>query len=833
MICSHGTSNTRGVVILFRRNLAVTIERIYKDNDGRILIVECVFQGTKFVLTNIYAPNNDDPEFFITTAKRIEEFENTNIIWGGDFNLVMNPAVDRMGSDYNHTRAFKVLETYLQEADMLDVWRVKNPDLKMFTWHRDKTMASASRIDMFLVSAGMINYVQHTQIVPGFRSDHSMITLNLKFSEDTPRGRGVWKLNTSLLKDKDYVESINQEINNVVVDHRQRSPDYVWEQIKNAAINVSIGYSITKAKAKKQKFNELYGRIEELNIKLHNCNNTVLHQVSQDLESAKADLELMSQEKVKSIIFRSKAKYYSEGERSSKYFFALEKSNFNKKVMKALKQKDGTITREHKYIMLEQARFYRKLYKSNPQVRFTLTNNTDISLTQEQSEDMDQPITLEELSCSLMAMPNGKTPGMDELGCEFYKVFWRKLGPIYLRMIQYSLEQGRLNSSARNGIIQLIPKRDRDTLFLENWRPLTLLNTDYKIFSKALANRLKRVLPSLIDSDQTGFMKGRDISSNIRKVIDVIEYTKRHQIPAAILSIDWHKCFDKIENQAISGALEYFGFGQRFCHYTKVLLTDFLVRVQNNGYVSEPIKVERSVRQGCCAAPFYYLLTGQIFSNLIKNNPDIKGITIREVRELVSQFADDTDLFLAYDQLTFQTVEKVFSIVETNMGLAINYDKTVVYCIGSLCNSEAKLYTIKPLAWTNDPISVLGVTITNDLALLGVLNYADILNRVQTICNMWGNRMLSLSGKVLVVNTLIASLFVYKMSVLPNLPKIFIQQFNAIIHKFLWEGKRAKITTRILVTPRECGGLKLVDLELRQYALKSSMALQEQRATFF
>ena len=109
-----------------------------------------------------------------------------------------------------------------------------------------------------------------------------------------------------------------------------------------------------------------------------------------------------------------------------------------------------------------------------------------------------------------------KLPGTDGLPCEFYKVFWEDIEEILSNALNFSYEIGYLTISQRRGIVKPIPKKDSDPILIKNWLPLTLLNYDYKIASKAIANRIKTALPELISDDQTGFIKTRCISDNIR-----------------------------------------------------------------------------------------------------------------------------------------------------------------------------------------------------------------------------------------------------------------------------------------------------------------------------
>ena len=155
-------------------------------------------------------------------------------------------------------------------------------------------------------------------------------------------------------------------------------------------------------------------------------------------------------------------------------------------------------------------------------------------------------------------------------------------------------------------------------LDLSNWRPITLLNVDSKIATKAIAKRLEASLPKLVNPDQTGFIRGRYIGENIRLIIDAMEFTKTHNIPGIMVSLDFRKAFDSLEWPFIMRTLDAFNFGP-----------------------------SRGVRQGCPLSPYLFILSAEIMSNKIRQDPNIKGIKILGNELKLSQYADDTNLFCA------------------------------------------------------------------------------------------------------------------------------------------------------------------------------------------
>ena len=143
-----------------------------------------------------------------------------------------------------------------------------------------------------------------------------------------------------------------------------------------------------------------------------------------------------------------------------------------------------------------------------------------------------------------------------------------------------------------------------------------------------------------------------------------------------------------------------------------------------------------------------------------------------------------------------------------------------MYRIGSLRYSDAQMYNISEYAWSNRDITVLGITISHDD--LNTKNYDALPRKVDDILGSWQNRGLSLIGKVQVVNTLIASLFVYKMMVLPSIPIATVKSVDNKIRNFLWNGKKSKIAYNILQNKVEDGGLNLVNLKNKDSALKAT-----------
>ena len=193
-----------------------------------------------------------------------------------------------------------------------------------------------------------------------------------------------------------------------------------------------------------------------------------------------------------------------------KYFLHLEKRNFLRKKISKLKLSNGEETDDAETILEEEKTFYKNLYSTrnvNPndsEFDIFFNNNLLTPLNEEQSKKCEGVLTEQECYQALKHMDNGKSPGSDGFTCEFYKFFWDYVKQNVVESINYGFEKRQLSICQRRGIITLVPKKDKPTNLLGNLRPISLLNTDNKIATKAIAKRLEAVLPLVINADQTG-----------------------------------------------------------------------------------------------------------------------------------------------------------------------------------------------------------------------------------------------------------------------------------------------------------------------------------------
>ncbi len=320
--------------------------------------------------------------------------------------------------------------------------------------------------------------------------------------------------------DKDYITKVKDTIksyrNNLSTDDGLN-----WDALKCEIRGYTISYSTAKKK-KVQKYEaELVERLAFLE---HNLND----ENKEEYATIKSQIEQIYNEHAMGIKLRSRARFLEESEQNLAYFSKEESKNYNVRYIRSL-YVDNIITYDPKEILLEEENFYKKLYTQThfEDIDMRLLENVNIpQLSAVDSNHCEKPITIQEIGKALKELPNKKTPGTDGFTTEFYKFFWIDIKDIVFNSLLYAFKTNRLSIEQKRGILALIPKKSKDLRRLKNWRPLTLLNTDYKILTKTLATRLQTVISKIIHIDQSAYIKGRFIGNNIRNIFDIIDFAK-------------------------------------------------------------------------------------------------------------------------------------------------------------------------------------------------------------------------------------------------------------------------------------------------------------------
>ena len=202
--------------------------------------------------------------------------------------------------------------------------------------------------------------------------------------------------------------------------------------------------------------------------------------------------------------------------------------------------------------------------------------------------------------------------------------------------------------------------------------------------TKCLGYRMKKVMSSLINNDQTGFLQNRYIGENIMKMIEILEYTDSENIAALSIFIDFEKAFDRLEWKFIQKVLTSFNFGPNFKFWIDTIYRNSSRQILNNCWATAPFTWSRGVRQECPLSQYLFVICAEILGILIRHNTQIEGINIAGKEYRISQYANDANLTIKASEACLQEVIEVFEWFERISGLKVNYDKSEIMPIGIL-----------------------------------------------------------------------------------------------------------------------------------------------------
>ena len=708
------------------------------------------------------------------------------------------------------------------ELNLKDAWRYCNRDKTEYTYIDPSGRNRNSRIDAILLSPFLTNSLTTSCIVQAPSPDHKAVVITLKCNENK-RGKGFWKLNNSIIDNKDYEEGVRALVNDINLEYGNiNNANILWEYIKIRIKLFSIAYSVNLAKSKRTKINILEEKLNEFDNKnvVDNIRDTSL-----DRSQMKKELDHQYLQRAKGYQVRSRAKWVQEGEKSSAYFLNLEKIRQTNNRIEELKDDSGVTHRSDREILKVIDTYYSNLYSSKhtPESEIeeyfnSIHPDAHVKLSNENMTQCEGPISIEECKAVLTTMKGNKSPGLDGLSVEFYKKFWDILGTIIVASFNESYEHGSLSDSQRKSVITLIFKTG-NIENIKNYRPISITNIDYKILAMTLAKRLQRVIGSIVSTDQSAYIKGRYIGTNIKLVCDIIEYFDKIEQNGLLLSLDFRKAFDTIEHNFLFKALQWFGFGHSFLKWVKTLYSNSVACVKNNGYLSPGFSLSCGIRQGCPVSALLFNICVEIMGIKIRSDGFLKGFNFGNNNKNVkiSQYADDTVVCINDDS----EVLHLFSLVNAFgkvSGLQLNTDKCEGYWLGNMKGQQFNCtkYGIK---WP-DSMKYLGIHVGYDKQSNLVNNWLKKIDKIETILGKWTKRDLSLIGRVQIIKSMALSQITLAASTLP-IPDNIIKKLNTIFFKFLWQStdkvKRVKV-----IMSMEHGGLNMVDVQSYFEAIKAN-----------
>ena len=404
-------------------------------------------------------------------------------------------------------------------------------------------------------------------------------------------------------------------------------------------------------------------------------------------------------------------------------------------------------------------------------------------------------------------MNKNKAAGPDGLPVEFYMKFWDIIGEDMTEVFQNIWLSGEIKESFNASIIQLIYKGKGKMSMLENYRPISLMNADYKLLTKALASRIKPILPDIILSGQTCSIDGRSTYDNLLNMQALYHYALSNNEKALFASHDLEKAFDRLEHPYLFRTLQKFGFPEELIKWIRILYNSANTKVLVNSQLTDTIEVQRSVRQGDPLSMILYILSSEPLGMRIKNDPLIQGIKVPNIsQETKGQYyADDGEHFLKSIN-SFLRVRYHYIQYGKASGSKVNDKKTEILVTGTW--SEIELAPISK--YVVGEMAVLGVYFSRDME--GSNYYRKVPECVGSLAK-WSNINLSFRSRLYIIKTFIIPLIIHVWRIV-QMPNNYAAEMQRGFASFHWGENWELLPRQICQLPLSEGGLSTPNVPL-------------------
>ncbi|CAF4543415.1 unnamed protein product [Rotaria sp. Silwood2] len=388
-------------------------------------------------------------------------------------------------------------------------------------------------------------------------------------------------------------------------------------------------------------------------------------------------------------------------------------------------------------------------------------------------------------------------------------------------MISLAKLQEQFYNGFLNALLILLKKDGNSNGSMTNFRPLSLMNIDYKILSKVLSVRLRKVLHNIIHHNQTCGIPGRTIHDNVHTIRSIIECYSRNHEPIGVVQWDQEKAFDRINHDYLVELLRRFGFGRDFISWIKLLYTNATFRIKINNAISDSIPFKSGVRQGCSLSGNLFVICLEPLLHNIRRNPRIPGVippggqypaVIKSIFNdpsanttiKLSAYADDvtTIVFSVDDECA---TKSTFQLYNKASGGKTNEDKTLILWCSDWLDPppfESKVNQ----NWGD----FLGVPI-DTTGKLPSSELTKIVSNVRRQIGIWSNIESSLFERATILKAFICSRFVYIFSLMLVSNNI-VDNLQKEINNYLWKQKRPTVKFKTCIGKRSDGGVGLIHL---------------------
>ncbi|KAJ9557521.1 hypothetical protein OSB04_012135 [Centaurea solstitialis] len=749
--------------------------------------------NTKLGVINVYAPQSTSSKKLLwdSIMNMIQSDGEAAWVVCGDFNEV-RAANERKGSRFD-TLGARYFNNFIFSAGLSDL-RLGG---RSFTW-MNSSCSKLSKLDRFLVSSRLIDSwsLSSSLALPRLLSDHCPIFLDTG-SDDF--GPSPFKFFNSWLADSELGALVINKWGDALPEFEVFSKvERLSRKLRHLKSTIKE-WAGTKRKAKDEAIGALKQKIAALDLLAE------VGIIDESRINEKATLmtkvEDLVSDKLRDLKQKAKINWLSERDENSRFFHGIVNNRVKNFRIHGLNC-NGSWVSEPAKIKDAALAFFKSKFEENHPIRPTLTSSLFKKISDTQRAWLERPFTEEEVKAAMWSCGNNKAPGPDGFTFEFIRKFWDVIGSDFVDAVKFFESNCQINPGSNSSFITLVPKV-KDPLSLVDYCLINLIGCVCKVISKALAERIKGVMNTVISNTQTAFIKGRSILDGPLLVNEIIDWAKRKRNKLLIFKVDFAKAFDSLN--------------WNFLDNVSVLI---------NGSPTKEFRLGKGVRQGDPLAPFLFILAAEGLSVALREahrNNIFKGIRFDNSEEDVSlfQFADDAIFMGEWNLENARNLIRILKCFEICSGLKINLSKSRV--TGVAVSNEEITRMARKLRCKEEklPFIYLGIPVGGRMNVAA--NWQPLIDKFKARVSLWKAKSLSIGKRLCLCKSVLGCLGSYYFSLF-KAPKKALNILESLRLRFFWGGtadlKRINwVSWNNTIRDKRCGELGIGSLRAFNLAM--------------